>query len=415
MLSPPPQRPANHGRRAALLLLALALTLFVHAGLVGLIVLSSLVKWNVPERPRVTQSAPARPVVLRGLTSEQFDKNRGSAPNVRDERKVIAKKDAPTKEEKKPEKAPEGQIVDVPKGNDQVDPNAKYVAETNNLAQKETKAREQSPFYRNAMPQRTAPQRIDGNGTSQAEKAQVSGNNGIGDDDRPLLEAAIPKLAMQVPDVKKRQEVALKTITREGPGVAIQNRDEAEELKGNSDRLNLVPGAQNQGEDVSAGRVGQAGTLNLLPSAAVIDKITGAAPNDHLKDVDEGDGTYLSTREWKYASFFNRVKQSVGQEWNPTSQMRLRDPTGQIYGGRDRYTILTVTLDGTGRLKDAFVDKSSGLDFLDLEAVKAFERAQPFPNPPPGILAADDTVHFQFGFFLELSGRPGMRLFRSTQ
>ena len=388
----------------------------MHAGVVGLLVLSSLIKWDVPDRARPPRTAPARSVTLRGLTSEQFEKNRGPAQNIRDERKPVAKKSDPKKEEKKPEKAPEGQIVDVARGNDQVDPNAKYVAETNNVVKKETKAKEQSAFYRNATPQRTAPQRVDGNGTSQAEKAQVSGNNGMGDDDRPLLEAREqPKLAMQVPDVKKRQEIALKTITREGPGVSIANRTEAEELKGNSDRLNLVPGAQDKGEDVSAGRVGQAGALNLMPSAAVIDKITGAAPNDHLKDVDEGEGTYLSTREWKYASFFNRVKQSVGQEWNPTSQMRLRDPTGQIYGGRDRYTILTVTLDGTGRLKDAFVDKSSGLDFLDLEAIKAFERAQPFPNPPPGILATDQTVRFQFGFFLELSGRPGMRLFRSTQ
>ena len=55
------------------------------------------------------------------------------------------------------------------------------------------------------------------------------------------------------------------------------------------------------------------------------------------------------------------------------------------------------------------------VDFLDLEAIKAFERAQPFPNPPPAILAMDQTVRFQFGFFLELSGRPGMRLFRSNQ
>ena len=39
----------------------------------------------------------------------------------------------------------------------------------------------------------------------------------------------------------------------------------------------------------------------------------------------------------------------------------------------------------------------------------------PFPNPPPGLLANDQTIRFQFGFFLELTGRPGMRLFRSGQ
>lgn len=394
--------------------MATLLALAVHSAMVGVLALVSLFSWNLPPPPRANKPS-TRPVVLRGLTSEQFDKNRGGAPNVRDERKVAERKPEAKKEENKPEKAPEGQIVDVAPGNAQVDPNAKYVAETNNSVKKETKAKEQTAFYRNAMPQRTAPQRIDGNGSAAVEAPQVSGNHGVGDDDRPVKEAAMPKMAMQIPDVKQRQEVALKAPSTEGPGVAISNREEAEELKGNSQRLNLVPGSINQGEDVSAGRAGQPGALNLLPSAAVVDKITGAAANDHLKEVEEGDGTYLSTREWKYASFFNRVKQSVGQEWNPSPQMRLRDPSGQIYGGRDRYTILTVTLDDTGHLKDAFVDKSSGLDFLDVEAVKAFERAQPFPHPPSGLLASDQTVRFQFGFFLELSGHPGMRLFRSTQ
>jgi TonB family protein len=396
--------------------LTILFTVGVHVAFLGIIVLTSLVKWAGPDLPRPMASRPAvqRPVMFRGLSAEQFDKNRGPAATI-PQKDPLAKKPEKPEEKKKPEELPKGQIVATPKGNDQVDPNAKYLSESNNVAKQETRAKEQTAFYRNAMNQRTAPQQIEGNGTSEAEKAQVAGNNGVGEDDRPVKEAAQPKLALEVPDTQKRDEVAMKTTNPNGPGVKVDNRDEAQEVKGNSQRLNLVPGSVNQGEDVSAGRVGQPGAVNLLPSAAVVDKITGAAANDLLKDVPEGDGTYLSTREFKYASFFNRVKQSVGQEWNPVTQLRVRDPSGQIYGGRDRYTILTVTLDGSGRLKDAFVDRSSGLDFLDLEAIKAFERAQPFPNPPPGILATDQTVRFQFGFFLELSGRPGMRLFRSTQ
>jgi TonB family protein len=414
MLVPRPPRPLSRSRRAARGVLILAATLAFHGAVVGLVVLSSLVKWAVPERPR-GPAAPSRPVSVRALTPQQFERNRGPAARQPDEQRTAQREPRPRKkEEKRPEEMPKGQIVDVAPGNNEVDPNARYIAETNNAVKKETRAKEQSAFYRNAMPERTAPQRVEGNGT--AEKAQVSGNNGQGDDDRPIRDEARSKQqALLIPDTKKREQVNLKTSTPEGPGVAVSNRDESLEVKGNSSRLNLSPGAQLNGEEASAGRIGQAGVLNLLPSAAVVDKIIGAAPNDHLRDVDVGDGTYLSTREWKYASFFNRVKQSVGQEWNPTSQLRLRDPTGQIYGGRDRYTILTVTLDDAGRLKDAFVDKSSGLDFLDLEAIKAFERAQPFPNPPPGIVANDSTIRFQFGFFLELSGRPGMRLFRSTE
>ena len=380
--------------------------------MVGLVVLSS--RFTSPAERRWSARANSKAVTLRGLTTEQWAKNRGeSNPRLKDERKIIAKNRDEKKEPKEREAVPKGQIVAVAPGNQEIDPNAKYIAETNNRAIRETKAKEQTAFYRNAMPRRTSTQPVEGNGTDATDRAQQSGNSGLGSDDRPLR-TATPKAAMEVPDVHRRQEIALKAPT-EGPGLPVSNQNESQEIRGNSKRLSLQQGSAEQGEEASSGRAGQPGALNLLPSPAVLDKITGAAANDHLQDVAEGDGTYLSTREWRFASFFNRVKQSVGQQWTPQDQLRLRDPTGGIYGGRDRYTLLTVTLDHSGHLKDAFVEKSSGVDFLDLEAIKAFERAQPFPKPPPGLLATDETIRFQFGFFLEMTGRPGRRLFRSTE
>lgn len=386
----------------------------MHVAMLALFLLTAWLEGPRAPRPR-TPRENSNGVVLKGFSLDQWNRNRTASPSkVRDERKALAKRlEEKKKDDQKPEDMPKGQIVDVAKGNDQVDPNAKFVAETNNTVKKETRAKEQTAFYRNAAPQRVAPKRIEGNGTDAAEKAQRNGNSGTGDDDRPLR-ATEAKQAMEIPDTHKRDEVTLKSSDVEGPGVAVANRAERSDLKGNSTRLNLQPGSPDRGEDASAGRSGQPGVLNLTPSTALVDKLTGAAANDRL-DVDEGEGTYLNTREWKYASFFNRVKQSVSQQWTPSNALRQRDPTGAVYGGRDRYTILTITLDDSGHLKDAWVEKSSGLDFLDVEAVKAFERAQPFPNPPPGILAADQTIRFQFGFFLEMSGRPGMRLFRSTE
>lgn len=398
-----------------MVLLSLGLAVGVHVALLGLVVLSSLVKWDLPPLPRVAKSS-SKPVVLRGLTAEQFEENRGSgSQNIRDERKVVAKKPKLEEKKKEPEAIPPGQVVDTAPGNNQVDDKAKFVSETDNKVKKETKAKDQSQTYRNAMPQRTAAQKIDTDGKSDSSQLSIAGNNGLGQDDRPLKETELPKLALKVPDIKKQQAVELKNPNLDGPGVQVSNRDEREAMKGNSDRWSLTPGAASANDEASSGHVGTPGAPNLLPSATVLDKIAGAAPNDYLKDTDEGEGTYLNTRQWKYASFFNRVKQSISQHWVPGDQLRLRDPTGQIYGGRDRYTVLTITLDQNGRLKDTFVEKSSGLDFLDLEAMKAFERAQPFPNPPPGLLAADATVRFQFGFMLELGGRPGLRLFRSGQ
>ena len=77
-------------------------------------------------------------------------------------------------------------------------------------------------------------------------------------------------------------------------------------------------------------------------------------------------------------------------------------------------TVLNVTLTERGNVKEIFVEKSCGVDFLDLEAIQSFERAQPFPNPPPGLVQNDTSVKFSFGFFLEMSGAPRMRLFRGN-
>ena len=215
--------------------------------------------------------------------------------------------------------------------------------------------------------------------------------------------------------MKARQEVALdRSRTKDGPGAEVSNQPESLAMRGNSQRLNVSPGAPGTPGESSAGRVGKPGPVNLMPSSAVMDRITGAAPNDHLKDTEEGNGTFLNTREWKYASFFNRVKQSVGMQWDPGQALRQRDPTGNAYNGRDRYTLLSVRLGPDGRIREVAVEKSCGLDFLDLEAVRSFERAQPFPNPPAGLLDADSQVKFSFGFFLDMGGGPRMRLFRQA-
>ena len=74
-------------------------------------------------------------------------------------------------------------------------------------------------------------------------------------------------------------------------------------------------------------------------------------------------------------------------------------------------TILNVTLRGDGTLAQLWVERPSGLDFLDDEAVRAMNAAAPFPNPPEGLKNVDGNVNFKFGFELEIAtGR--FRLFR---
>lgn len=376
-------------------------------------ILLSHIQMNLPgSEKRLTR--PPSAVSMRPLTAEQWAKNRGESKPSKSQVTERPRLQEKKQEEKKDEKKPNGQIVDVAKGNDQKAPDAKYLAEHDNKVEKETRAREQTPFYRNAMPQRTAQQQREGEGKAQIEQPKLAGNNGTGLDERPMTPED-HKPSFEVPDAHRKQEIALKTDPdSQGPGMQVANRDESAEVKGNSKRLKIQPGAGLGEETGSSGKMGAPGLASLMPSQAVMDKIIGAAPNDHLQDVEEGDGTFVNTREFKYASFFNRVKQSVGMHWDPNTLLRRRDPTGSIYSGKDRYTLVNVTLDQRGMLQDIRVEKSSGLDFLDMEAVASFQRAQPFPNPPAGLLDEDSTVRFSFGFFLEMGGGPRMRLFRQS-
>ncbi|NTX14250.1 energy transducer TonB [Myxococcus sp. CA051A] len=386
---------------------AVLLALAVHVAYLSVVLFTGTLPPTGRERKPVTR--PPTSVAVRPLTEDQWSRNRGktdSKTQTTQKPRVQDKKP----EEKKPETRPNGQVVDLAPGNEQEAPDAKYLAEHNNRVDKETRAREQTPFYRNAMPQRTAPQEQKG-ADVEPQAPRIAGNNGMGNDDRPLAEGG-QKFAFEIPDIHRKNEVKVKTDPNTPGGVAVNNQNESDELSGNAKRLRIQPGDTGGEEEGSAGRVGSPGIAALMPSRAVMDKVVGAAPNDHLRDVDEGDGTLLNSREWKYASFFNRVKQSVGMHWKPNETLRRRDPTGNMFTGKDRHTMLEITLDEKGRVTNIEVEKSSGLDFLDMEAVSSFQRAQPFPNPPPGLLNDDSKVRFSFGFFLEMGGGPRMRLFR---
>ena len=130
------------------------------------------------------------------------------------------------------------------------------------------------------------------------------------------------------------------------------------------------------------------------------------ATDDYLPDVtEEAADTILRSNKYRYADFFYRVKESVRRHWHPDRVYRQRDPTGRVYGVKDRYTVLRVTLDEGGHLRNLLTTRDSGLEFLDAEALGAFRRAQPFPNPPSGMLDELGRVVFQFGFYFEITGK----------
>ena len=77
-------------------------------------------------------------------------------------------------------------------------------------------------------------------------------------------------------------------------------------------------------------------------------------------------------------------------------------PTGAIFGFKDRQTVLRIQLKPDGSLANVFLETASGVEHLDDEAIQAFRKAQPFPNPPP---AGGRGAHFfRFRFLFRTVG-----------
>lgn len=124
---------------------------------------------------------------------------------------------------------------------------------------------------------------------------------------------------------------------------------------------------------------------------------------DYLRDVAEGDKTLLNRKRTRYWAFFDRVKQQISKTWAPVDEYRKRDPYGNVYGVKDRYSTVDVTLNGDGTVRRLYLSRASGLDFFDDEAVRALQAAAPFHNPPEGLKDQDGLIHFTFGFYFEIS------------
>jgi TonB family protein len=159
---------------------------------------------------------------------------------------------------------------------------------------------------------------------------------------------------------------------------------------------------------------GSPGLPNLVPSEDALARAVGKGGGsfDDLRDLDDGESTALNAKKWKFATYFNRIRHAVADEWHPDVVYTRHDPSGNVYGQKDRVTVLRVRLDRVGGLAGVHVLQSSGADFLDDEAMEAFRRAQPFPNPPSQLIAADGYIHFSFGFIFELSGHTSTKIFK---
>jgi TonB family protein len=392
------RRATRPGKRIAL---AVVVSLAVHG----------LVLWRTKVDFLGTFGKEVRPVSLSPLSAAQWDANRA----IRDSNRPpppgtpsVAIAPPPPPEQKPPQEKAPGQVVDVAPSKDHTPPkDSRFVSDQNNRVEKETRSRHAHAGYAHTLPVPTQ-NKAGTQGAETSEQPPVA----VGEGGRPGSTPKPPASGRPGARPEPKQE---KLALRDDPSGAHEPPEhrppQPSEGLGTPD---AHPGEQSPPGPTDSGVPGRPGLKadlsRLMPSAAAYNRLTGGPAPDHLDGVAEGEGTVLNTREWKYATYFNRVKQAVAPQWDPHTPLQARDPTGKMFLYKDRITVLDVTLDDRGGLRHLAIEQSSGVDFLDQAAMDAFRKAEPFVNPPRGLANTNGEIQFVFAFYLETGGP--LRIFR---
>jgi len=278
----------------------------------------------------------------------------------------------------KKENLPAGQIVDIARPEIEKKPEKnKFLSKFNSSVKKETKSR------------------FDKNITQRDKKlrkklSKKSSKLNLNDTSLTISGPDTKTLSQSIKQVKKGQ---LKGFKGENGSLA----------KGKKKEISGIINAKNKKDTEGNKTVGGHSIPKKFLPYLNGDEIYLASPsNDYLKEIDKGEETKLNTKRFIYAAYFNKIKQAISQHWTPSYVLIINDPKGHIYGKKNRYTKLKVLLSVNGSISKIHVMTSSGIDFLDREAINAFKMAAPFQNPPEVLLNKNSKLEIQFGFMVSM-------------
>ena len=404
---PLPQQPARRGRR-----LTIAVVVSVAAHFLLLLGVARDAIFHAPKHvvPQIVSLVTSDRSQLQGIRPGG-PQTTTATPQQQVPRLPIAPVPPPEKEEK----LEKGQVVSLGPTNEQApDKATKYLSEKDSRVEKETRARETSAFYKNALSKLQKEGRTDKAEPGAPATSVRPGDNGTaggGAKQKRQRETA------QLPSRERKDPLRLE----EAPDGTVRNREGSDAFKGSGKRIARAdPGSDGKASSVGPGSPGaEPGIpgdprplkLTLNEPIGATGPIAGGPMPDDLRGIEEGEGTFLNARSFKFAGFLNRVKETVGRVWTQKviDASGKRDPTGQLYSYKDRRTVIEFTLDRQGEITDVHIAASSGVQYLDEVAVDAFRIVQRFPNPPPGLIREDGTVKLPFAFTL-LAATGGMRL-----
>ncbi len=335
----------------------------------------------------------------------------------------------PPPELAEPEPLPKGQVVNLPAKKVERPDAAEYLAEQDQRAERETRARVTGLTEAATRAPTVADTVVDAPAEDGASRSEASlatktppkpggedaDGSGVDGDalawDSPVPGGGPQSLALLTP---KREAVQGLKENAQGGSLRVQQEQRALEGNDRAFRLAMARFAPLQAPigDGSAGlgfsRRGGTGDVGLFGQRAATHsdganrQLTGLPRNDHVL-VEEDNETALNTWRFKHATFFNRVADAIRRTWVGGEVMGQVDPDGRLFGREDRTTRVQITLDREGRVVDLSLTVPSGVHALDDEAMRAIRAAGPFPNPPRVLFGDGDRFAFVFGFTVDFS------------
>lgn len=141
-----------------------------------------------------------------------------------------------------------------------------------------------------------------------------------------------------------------------------------------------------------------------------------AASDDALGNVASGDVTLLNTREYRYFSFYRRMKDALRNVWRREVELRNAAlvANGTLVATDEMVTALRVELRPDGSLHQVDVVYSSGIKTFDEAALFAFRSVGRFPNPPSGMRGANGNVRLRWEFVIYGNQTSAFRIARDN-
>lgn len=102
------------------------------------------------------------------------------------------------------------------------------------------------------------------------------------------------------------------------------------------------------------------------------DLLKSGAPGTRAPDRE--DTVSLDTQEFRYLSYFSKVKERIEMNWGYPMLAQVRGEQGEL--------LLRFTIARTGNVERVALLRSSGHSLLDEAAVSAVRKASPFPPIP---------------------------------